>query len=54
MVLKFQGKHMETLKNEKYISLVEVAEYLENKPVTLRSWIRGNQNEVSEHKIGRF
>ena len=37
---------METLKNEKYISLEEAADYLGIRPVTLRSWIRDPQNEV--------
>lgn len=45
---------METLKNEKYISLEEAADYLGIRPVTLRSWIRDPQNEVPAHKIGRF
>ena len=31
---------MDTLKNEKYISLDEAAEYMGIKPVTLRSWIK--------------
>ena len=45
---------METLKNEKYISLEEAADYLGIGPVTLRSWVRDPQNEVPAHKIGRF
>lgn len=45
---------METLKNEKYISLEEAADYLGIRPVTLRSWVRDPKNEVPAHKIGRF
>lgn len=45
---------MDTIKNEKYISLDEAAEYLGIKPVTLRSWIRNPQNELPAHKISRF
>ena len=45
---------MEALKNEKYISLDEAADYLGIKPVTLRSWVRDPKNEVPAHKIGRF
>ena len=45
---------MEALKNEKYISLEEAADYLGIRPVTLRSWVRDPKNEVPAHKIGRF
>lgn len=45
---------MDTIKNEKYISLDEAAEYLGIKSVTLRSWIRNPKNEVPAHKIGRL
>ena len=45
---------MEALKNEKYISLEEAADYLGIRPVTLRSWIRDPKNEIPAHKIGRF
>lgn len=45
---------MDTLKNEKYISLDEAAEYMGIKPVTLRSWIKNSEKELSAHKIGRF
>ncbi|MDO5139784.1 MAG: helix-turn-helix domain-containing protein [Oscillospiraceae bacterium] len=45
---------MEALKNEKYISLEEAADYLGIRPVTLRSWVRDPKNEIPAHKIGRF
>ena len=45
---------MGTIRNERYISLDEAAEYLNIKPVTLRSWIRNPKNEVPAHKIGKF
>lgn len=45
---------MEALKNEKYISLEEAADYLGIRPVTLRSWIRDPKNEIPAHKIGQF
>ncbi len=45
---------MDTLKNEKYISLDEAAEYMGIKPVTLRSWIKDPEKELPAHKIGRF
>lgn len=45
---------MDTIKNEKYISLDEAAEYLGIKLVTLRCWIRNPKNEVPAHKIGRL
>lgn len=45
---------MGTFKNEKYISLDEVADYLGIRPVTLRSWIREPENEVPVHKVERF
>lgn len=45
---------MEALRNEKYISLEEAADYLGIRPVTLRSWVRDPNNEVPAHKIGRF
>ncbi len=45
---------MDTIKNDRYISLDEAAEYLGIKPVTLRSWIKNPKNEIPAHKIGRF
>ena len=45
---------MGTIRNERYISLDEAAEYLNIKPVTLGSWIRNPKNEVPAHKIGKF
>ena len=45
---------MGTIRNERYISLDEAAEYLNIKPVTVRSWIRNPKNEVPAHKIGKF
>lgn len=45
---------MEALKNEKYISLEEVADYLGIRPVILLSWVRDPKNEIPAHKIGRF
>lgn len=39
--------------NKGYISLDEVAEYLDTKPVTLRKWIK-NKSDVSAYKIGRL
>lgn len=45
---------MEALRNEKYISLEEAADYLGIRPVTLRSWVRDPKNEIPAHKIGRF
>ena len=45
---------MGTVKNEKYISLEEAADYLGIRPVTLRSWVRDPKNEIPAHKIGRF
>ncbi len=45
---------MDTVKNEKYISLDEAADYMGIKPVTLRSWIKDPEKEVPAHKIGRF
>ena len=38
--------------NEKWISLEEAADYLGIKPVTIRSWIRNN-NDIPAHKIGK-
>ena len=45
---------MDKIINDNYIGLDEAAEYLDIKPVTLRSWIRDPKNEVPAHKIGRF
>lgn len=45
---------MDTVKNEKYISLDEAADYMGIKPVTLRSWIKDPEKELPAHKIGRF
>lgn len=45
---------MGNINNESYISLEEAAEYLQIKPVTLRSWIKDPLNEVPAHKVGRF
>ncbi len=45
---------MGNINNESYISLEEAAEYLQIKPVTLRSWIKDPSNEVPAHKVGKF
>lgn len=39
-------------KNDNWISLDEAANYLDIKPVTLRSWIK-RTNDIPAHKIGR-
>jgi DNA binding domain protein, excisionase family len=36
-----------------YISLEQAAEYLNIKPVTLRKWIR-NQDDIPAHQIGKL
>ena len=36
-----------------YISLEQAAEYLHIKPVTLRKWIR-NQDDIPAHQIGKL
>ncbi|MFC2766526.1 MAG: helix-turn-helix domain-containing protein [Prevotella sp.] len=38
---------------DRYISLEQAAEYLNIKPVTLRKWIR-NQDDIPAHQIGKL
>lgn len=38
---------------DEYISLEQAAEYLNIKPVTLRKWIR-NQDDIPAHQIGKL
>ena len=45
---------METMNNENYVGLDEIAEYLGVKPVTLRSWVNDPTNNIPAHKIGRL
>lgn len=44
---------METNAQDNYISLDEVAKYLDVKPITIRSWIKDPKNEIPARKIGR-
>lgn len=39
--------------NDNYIGIDEAAEYLGIKPVTLRNWLR-KENNVTAHKIGKL
>lgn len=40
-------------KNDNYISIDEAAEYLGIKTVTLRNWLR-KENNIPAHKIGKL
>lgn len=39
---------------DNYISLEEAAEYLGIKPVTLRGWIKKEDNDLPAHKVGKL
>lgn len=41
------------MESDNYISLEEAANYLGIKPVTLRNWIRKEDNELPAKKIGK-
>ncbi len=40
--------------SENYVSLEEAAEYLGIKPVTLRNWIKKEDNELPAHRVGKL
>lgn len=44
---------MDEIMRDKWIGLEEAADYLDVKPVTLRSWIRNNKEGFPSHKIGK-
>ncbi|MDD7305396.1 helix-turn-helix domain-containing protein [Anaerococcus sp. AGMB00486] len=44
---------MNEFKEERYIGLKEAAEFLDIKPVTLRSWIK-RKSTMPVHKVGRL
>ena len=45
---------MEEKTIDNYINLEEAAAYLGVKPVTLRNWIRKNNNDLPAHKVGKM
>ncbi len=45
---------MEEKTIDNYINLEEAAAYLGVKPVTLRNWIRNNNNDLPAHKVGKM
>lgn len=45
---------MEERSIDNYINLEEAASYLGVKPVTLRNWIRNNNNDLPAHKVGKM
>ena len=52
-VTAFEENKMKEIKDDKYISLEDAAEYLNIQPVTLRKWIRTKDN-IPAHQIGRL
>ena len=45
---------MGEIREEKYVSLEEAAEYLGIKAVTLRGWIKNEKKGIPVHRIGKF
>ena len=43
---------METVNNENYVDLKEIAKYLGVKPVTLKNLVNDPMNSIPAHKIG--
>ena len=48
----FGGAEMAEIKNDKWISIDDAAEYLGVKPGTIRDWIRKGK-DIPAHKIGK-
>lgn len=44
---------MNEIMEDKWIGIEEAADYLEIKPVTLRSWIRNEKKGLPAQKIGK-
>lgn len=51
--LKARSVNMKEQFDDNYINIEEAAQYLGIKPVTLRNWIKKEDNNLPAHKVGK-
>lgn len=51
--LKARSVNMKEQFDDNYINIEEAAQYLGIKPVTLRNWIKKEDNHLPAHKVGK-